>query len=78
MAYVQEIIVNALLACAHSGVIPKDKHLLWSLKTLKAQRKAASKSDEDLAEGESLGFSAPNSRRPGFLHRLLDENYIEE
>lgn len=77
-AYVQEIIVNALLACAHSGVTPEDKHLLWSLKTLKAQRKAASKSDEDLAERESLGFRAPGSRRPGLLHRLLEEDDGEE
>jgi SpoVK/Ycf46/Vps4 family AAA+-type ATPase len=78
MAYVQEIIVNALLACAHSGVTPEDKHLLWSLKTLKAQRKSASKSDEDLAERESLGFQAPESRRPGLLHRLLEEDDMEE
>ncbi len=77
-AYVQEIIVNALLACAHSGVTPEDKHLLWSLKTLKAQRKAASKCDEDLAERESLGFRATGSRKPGLLHRLLEEDDMEE
>lgn len=78
MAYVQEIIVNALLACAHASVTPEDKHLLWSLKTLKAQRKAASKSDEDLAERESLGFRATSSRRPGFLHPFLEEDEPEE
>jgi len=78
MAYVQEIIVNALLACAHTSVTPEDKHLLWSLKTLKAQRKAASKSEEDLAERESLGFRVPESRRPDLLHRLLEEDDVEE
>ena len=57
MAYVQEIIVNALLECAHEDIAPNDAHLLKSVETLCRQRKSASKPDEDLAERESLGFS---------------------
>ena len=56
MAYVQEIVVNALLDSAHNGDSPDDQTLLRSLTTLKAQRKAASKEDDDLADRESVGF----------------------
>lgn len=56
MAYVQEIVVNALLDSAHNGDSPDDQTLLRSLTTLKAQRKAVSKDDDDLADRESVGF----------------------
>ena len=64
MAYVQEIIVNALLDCAHAGRDPDDASLLRSVKTLKAQRKAASKQEEIIADRENLGFQfQPDYRR---------------
>jgi AAA+ superfamily predicted ATPase len=56
MAYVQEIVVNALLDSAHNGNSPDDQTLLKSLTTLKAQRKAVSKDDDELADRESVGF----------------------
>ena len=74
MAYVQEIIVNALLECAHAGIEPTDRHLFRSLKALKAQRKAASKIDEVIADRESLGFFAP----PRKLSKLLSEDFDDE
>ena len=59
MAYVQEIVVNAVLRCMDEGAIPDDLTLLGSLETLRSQRKAASKKDEVLVERESLGFCQP-------------------
>ena len=56
MAYVQEVIVNALLHCAHSDRLPTDEDLLNSLADLKAQRLNASKPVEDLETRENLGF----------------------
>ena len=56
MAYVQEIVVNALLECAHDGSTPSDSHLAASLVALKSQRKVASKPDEDLTHREDIGF----------------------
>ncbi len=67
MAYVQEIVVNALLQCAHEGVEPSDLHLFRSLAMLKTQRREASRPDDAIAERESLGFSIPSRRRPGLL-----------
>ncbi len=64
MAYVQEIIVNALLACAHAGTRPDDTNLFHSLKTLKAQRKTATKEEESLADRESLGFAPQRKSDP--------------
>jgi len=58
MAYVQEIVINALLYSAHNGAAPGDDTLLRSLETLRAQRKAASKEDESLADRETVGFCA--------------------
>ncbi|MGQ0556205.1 MAG: AAA family ATPase [Nitrospiraceae bacterium] len=58
MAYVQEIIVSALLECAHDEVDPTDDHLLKSLDTLRLQRKSASKQGEAVGERESVGFCA--------------------
>lgn len=79
MAYVQEIIVNALLTCAHMGKDPDDASLLESFKTLKAQRKAASKEDEAIADRESLGFQPDAGRRKlyPFLYEHGD-NDLEE
>ena len=59
MAYVQEIVVNAVLRCVDDGAIPDDSTLLSSLETLRSQRKSASKDDEVLVERESLGFCQP-------------------
>jgi SpoVK/Ycf46/Vps4 family AAA+-type ATPase len=72
MAYVQEIIVNALLECAHHDIMPTDEHLFDSLSILKTQRKNASKADEDMAEREGLGFAIP-SQHPGLLGRRVLE-----
>jgi ATPase family associated with various cellular activities (AAA) len=58
MAYVQEIVVNALLECAHEDVPPNDGHLLKSLDMLRVQRKSASKPGESMDERETVGFSA--------------------
>ena len=74
MAYAQEVIVNALLECAHTGEKPEDRHLLKSLKTLKVQRKAASKADEEIADRESLGFSATKTKEAGFLPESFEDD----
>lgn len=58
MAYVQEILVNALLECAHDDLLPNDSHLFKSLDTLRMQRKEASKPGESMDERESVGFCA--------------------
>jgi SpoVK/Ycf46/Vps4 family AAA+-type ATPase len=56
MAYVQEIVVNALLAFAHNGGVPDDAALLQSLETLRTQRREVTKQQEDVAGHEALGF----------------------
>jgi ATPase family associated with various cellular activities (AAA) len=61
MAYVQEIIVSALLECAHDEADPTDEHLLKSLATLRLQRKEASKPGESMEERETVGFCALNN-----------------
>jgi hypothetical protein len=61
MAYVQEIVVNALLECAHDELVPHDDYLLKSLDTLRVQRKSASKPGELMNERESVGFSASDN-----------------
>jgi len=61
MAYVQEIVVNALLGSAHNGTTPSDTDLLRSLDALRLQRKCASKHIESLEEQENVGFCVPNS-----------------
>lgn len=58
MAYVQEIVVSALLECTHDDQPPNDDHLLKSLDTLRMQRKAASKPAETMDERETVGFCA--------------------
>ncbi|TKB63312.1 MAG: ATP-binding protein [Nitrospira sp.] len=60
MTYVQEIVVNALLECAHEDKAPGDSDLLRSLKTIRAQRKDASKGVESLEEQDSVGFCMSN------------------
>lgn len=62
MAYVQEIVVNALLECAHDEVDPADDHLFKSLETLRMQRKEASKAGESMEERETVGFCALGNR----------------
>ena len=61
MAYVLEIVVNALLSSAHNGDTPGDEALLKSVETLRAQRKAASKPGESMEEHESVGFYPPSN-----------------
>ncbi len=56
MAYVQEIVVNALLECAHDDQLPNDDHLLKSVDVLRLQRKEASRPGESLGQTESVGF----------------------
>ncbi len=58
MAYVQEIVVSALLECAHDEIVPDDDCLLRSLDMLRVQRKSASKPGESIDERESVGFCA--------------------
>jgi SpoVK/Ycf46/Vps4 family AAA+-type ATPase len=48
MAYVQEIVVSALLECMHDDLPPNDDHLFKSLDALRAQRKEASKPGESM------------------------------
>lgn len=62
MAYVQEIVVNALLECAHDDVDPADDHLLKSLDTLRMQRKEAARPGESMEERETVGFCALENR----------------
>jgi len=57
MAYVQEIVVNALLESAHGGRIPSDSDLLRTLEVLRLQRKDVSKKGESLGEPGSMGFA---------------------
>ena len=61
MTYVQEIVVNALLECAHEGKNPSDQDLLRSFDTIRLQRKSASKGVESLEEQDHVGFCVPNS-----------------
>jgi SpoVK/Ycf46/Vps4 family AAA+-type ATPase len=63
MAYVQEIVINALLECANDEADPTDEHLLKSLATLRVQRKEASKPGELMVERETVGFYAPGNVR---------------
>ncbi|MDF0665115.1 MAG: ATP-binding protein [Nitrospira sp.] len=62
MAYVQEIIVSALLECTHDDQPPNDDHLLKSLDTLRLQRKEASKPGESMEERERVGFGLLSNR----------------
>jgi hypothetical protein len=67
MAYVQEIVVSALLECAHDEIEPHDDHLFKSLDTLRLQRKEASKPGESMEERESVGFSMLSNRGEGVV-----------
>lgn len=78
MAYVQEIIVNALLECAHADIVPSDAHLLRSVETLKNQRRSASKEEDSLADRESLGFCPPPIRSLSELLHSLDREEEEK
>jgi SpoVK/Ycf46/Vps4 family AAA+-type ATPase len=61
MAYVQEIVVNALLECAHDELVPGDDCLFKSLDRLRVQRKSASKPGESMDEKETVGFFQSNN-----------------
>lgn len=61
MTYVQEIVVSALLECAHDELAPGDDYLFKSLDTLRVQRKSASKPGESIDERESVGFCQLNN-----------------
>lgn len=56
MAYVQEIVVNALLQSVDDGGEPQEETLMTSLETMSSQRKTAGKHVE-VAARESLGFT---------------------
>jgi ATPase family protein associated with various cellular activities (AAA) len=62
MAYVQEIVVNALLQNTHNGIAVTDEALLKSLEVLKSQRRAASRDDEKVEDRESVGFGPKQSK----------------
>ncbi len=61
MAYVQEIVVSALLESTHDEIDPTDDHLLKSLDKLRVQRKEASKPGELMDERETVGFCSSNN-----------------
>jgi hypothetical protein len=58
MAYVQEILVNALLEPAHRGADPSDSDLLSSLEALRLQRRHAGSNGGSVQQGEPVGFTA--------------------
>lgn len=60
MAYVQEIVVNALLESAHNEAMPTDSDLLRSLETLRSQKRSASRKGSTLEEYDSMGFTLPD------------------
>jgi SpoVK/Ycf46/Vps4 family AAA+-type ATPase len=64
MAYVQEIIVSALLECTHGDQPPDDDHLLKSLDTLRMQRKEASKAGNRWRDGRVWDFCHSYKWRP--------------
>ena len=57
MAYVQEIVINALLACAHESTVPDDHAIRRSFETLRKQLSSATKPGESIGARERLGFS---------------------
>jgi hypothetical protein len=61
MAYVQEVVVNALLQTATDGANPEDRALLESLYTLKHQRRDATKHDDTVADRGTVGFGPKQS-----------------
>jgi SpoVK/Ycf46/Vps4 family AAA+-type ATPase len=64
MAYVQEIVVSALLECTHDDLPPNDDHLLKSLDALRIQRKESAKPGESMEERESVGFCTSDNGGP--------------
>lgn len=64
MAYVQEIVVSALLECVHDEVVPNDDFIFKSLDMLSVQRKSASKPGELIDGRESVGFLPSNNGHP--------------
>lgn len=64
MAYVQEIVVNALLNAICNSEKPTDRHLLKSVRSLGIQRKTAEKVDESVLDGTNIGFVRNG---PGFF-----------
>ena len=58
MAYVQEIVVNALMKAAHKRETPVEKHLIESLSELREQIKGASAIDKPIDRSNSVGFSS--------------------
>jgi hypothetical protein len=60
MTYVQEIVVNALLECAHDGKNPSDEDLFRSFDTIRLQRRSASKGADSLEAQENVGFALSN------------------
>jgi hypothetical protein len=61
MAHVQEIVVNALLQCAHAEKGPTDERLLDSVEVLRMQRRRVAKPLESLNEREAVGFCGANN-----------------
>lgn len=60
MAYVQEIVVNALFEAAYQDAGPSDADLLRSVDTLRSQRRGVSKAAPRLEEVDQVGFSLPH------------------
>lgn len=59
MAYIQEIVVNAVLQHVDQGGVPDDVALLKSVEVLRSQRKSAAKVEDDVAEHDRVGFCSP-------------------
>ncbi len=57
MAYVQEIIVSALLECTHDDLPPSDDHLLKSVDTLRSNAKKL-RNRGNRWRRETVGFCA--------------------
>lgn len=72
MAYVQEIVVNALLKSLNDGGAPDDRHLRESAAELKRQRKMAAKAEEDRLETEAIGFVGSEGGRADLEEFLED------
>lgn len=64
MAYVQEVVVNALLLAIHKEENPTDNDLLASLKTIKEQHNSVEKGCQTASGKNAPGFTNGNGKDP--------------
>lgn len=67
MAYVQEVVVNALFEATYNDSRPTDEDLLRSVDMLKSQRRGVSKTTPRLEDVNHAGFSLPTGNGEGHL-----------